>query len=166
MDIEAMDAHVFEYVLNAYSVTSNLLHIGNIAPTLALVYLAFLLAYALGWIKLQRPNLNMTHSPLTIFNLFIFITLRLSSYSYAQTTAAGGADGLASVSSSPTVTAAASSVEINGTPTSYREIFTYVIVPSFGSSKVPDASLGFGTLSVCGELVKTQPSSILEGKIN
>ena len=118
-------SHVFEYVLNAYSVVSNLLHIGSVAPTLALVYLAFLAAYAMGFIKLRQPNPNMTHSPLTIFNVFIYITLRLSTSTYAQTTTGGAADGLASVSSAtPSVTAAPSSVEINGTPTSFRDIFT------------------------------------------
>ena len=115
--------HVFEYVLNAYSIVFNVLHIGDAVPSLALLYLAALLSYALGWIKLRPPHPNMTHSPLTLFNLFIYITLRLSTSTYAQTTAAGGADGLASVSSTPTVTAAASSADLNGTPT-FREIFT------------------------------------------
>lgn len=119
-------SQVFEYVFNAYSIVSNVLHIGNVAPTLAFIYLAFLFAYATGWLKLRQPNLNMTHSPVTLFNIFIYVTLRLSGSTYAQTTAAGGADGLASLSSTPSVTAAPSSVDINGTPTSFREIFTYV----------------------------------------
>ncbi len=118
--------HLFEYVLNAYSVVSNVLQIGNVAPTLAVLYLAFLSAYALGWIKLRQPNPNMTHSPLTVFNVFIYITLRLSTSTYAQTTAAGGADGLASLSSAPSLTAAPTAVDLSGTPTSFREIFTYV----------------------------------------
>ena len=117
----------FEYVFNAYSTVSNLLHIGSVTPTLAVVYLAFLFAYAVGWIRLRQPNPNMTHTPLTLFNLFLYITLRLSTFSYAQTTAAGGADGLASLSSMPSVTATASTVDINGSPTSFREIFTYVL---------------------------------------
>ena len=120
-------SQVFEYVLNAYSVVSNVLRIGNVAPILALIYLAFIFAYLLGWIKLSRPNPNMTHSPLTVFNVFIYITLRLSIPTYAQSTAAAGADGLASVSSTASMAAAPSSVEINGTPTSFREIFTYVV---------------------------------------
>ena len=116
--------HVFEYVLNAYSIFSNLLHMGDVTPTSALIYLAFLFAYAVGWIQLRQPNPNMTHSPLTLFNVFIYITLRLSSSSYAQTTAAAGADGLASLPSTPSLTAAASTNDIDGTPTSFREIFT------------------------------------------
>ena len=118
--------HVLEYVLNAYSILSNVLHIGHVAPLLAFIYLALLLAYAIGWIKLRQPNPNMTHSPLILFNLFVYITLRLSSSTYAQTNVAGGADGLASLSSTPSITAAASTAAINGTPTSFRQILTYV----------------------------------------
>ncbi|KAL6713826.1 hypothetical protein ACLMJK_008320 [Lecanora helva] len=131
--------HIFEYVLNAYSVVSNVLHIGSIAPTLALIYLALLSAYALGFIKLRQPDPNMTHSPLTIFNIFIYVTLRLSSVTYAQTTSGGNADGLASVSSTaPSPTAAPSSVDINGTPTSFREIFTVPSAADFGANLIPN----------------------------
>ena len=78
------------------------------APLLAFIYLLSLLAYALGCFKLRpSPDPIMFHSPLSLFNLFIFCTLQLSRLSNAQnaTTTSLGA----------------------GTSTTYRPIFT---VPS------------------------------------
>ena len=54
------------------------------APLLAFIYLLFLFAYAIGCIKLRPPNPIMFHSPLCIFNLFIFCTLLLSRCANAQ----------------------------------------------------------------------------------
>ena len=80
-----------------------------LAPLLAFIYLLSLLAYASGCFKLRpSPDPIMFHSPLSIFNLFIFCTLQLSRFSNAQ-----------SATSTTTLEA--------GTPTSYRPIFT---VPS------------------------------------
>ena len=56
------------------------------APLLAFLYLLFLFAYAIGCIKLRPPNPIMFHSPLCIFNLFIFCTLLLSRFANAQNT--------------------------------------------------------------------------------
>ena len=56
------------------------------APLLAFIYLVFLLAYAIGCIKLRPPDPIMFHSPLAIFNLFIFCTLQLSRFTNAQHT--------------------------------------------------------------------------------
>ena len=54
------------------------------APLLAFIYLLFLFVYAIGYIKLRPPNPIMFHSPLCIFNLFIFCTLLLSRCANAQ----------------------------------------------------------------------------------
>ena len=54
------------------------------APLLAFIYLLFLFTYAIGCIKLRPPNPIMFHSPLCIFNLFIFCTLLLSRFANAQ----------------------------------------------------------------------------------
>ena len=79
------------------------------APLLAFIYLLFLLAYATGCFKLrQPPDPIMFHSPLSIFNLFIFCTLQLSRVSNAQ--------NATSLTTSRTTTS-----------TTYRPIFT---VPS------------------------------------
>ena len=54
------------------------------APLLASIYLLFLFAYAIGCIKLRPPHPIMFHSPLCIFNLFIFCTLLLGKFANAQ----------------------------------------------------------------------------------
>ena len=78
------------------------------APLLAFIYLLSLLAYALGCFKLRpSPDPIMFHSPLSVFNLFIFCTLQLSRFSNAQNATTTSLDA--------------------GTPTTYRPIFT---VPS------------------------------------
>lgn len=73
-----------------------------------LLYILFVLSYLLGWLKL-RPvrGAVMFTSPLSIFNVFIFVTLQLSKFSVAQ---------------SPSQTSNGSVA--NGVATSYRPIFT------------------------------------------
>ena len=55
------------------------------APLLAVIYLLFIFLYAIGCFKLRPPDPIMFHSPLSIFNLFIFCTLQLSRFANGQT---------------------------------------------------------------------------------
>ena len=77
------------------------------APLLAFIYLICLFAYAIGYIKLRPPEPIMFHSPLCIFNLFIFCTLLLGKFAFAN---------------------AQNSTSVTTTFTTFRPIFT---VPAF-----------------------------------
>ena len=90
-----------------------------IAPLLAFIYLVFLLAYALGCFKLRPPDPIMFHSPLSIFNLFIFCTLQLSKFSNAQN-------------------AISTTTSYARTPTSFRPIFTVPSSADVGATLIPN----------------------------
>ena len=127
-----------EETVNLLLLTLSIIRLGRIDLRLAALYITFLLAVHFRWITLRQPNTAMFRQPVTAFNYFIFFTLFLGKYASAQTTAIGGADGLASVSQSPSVTAAPSSVDINGTPTSFRDIFTVPSAADFGANLIPN----------------------------
>lgn len=99
---------VFEYVFLCSSTASNLIRAIETVPAFALLYILFVLSYLLGWLKL-RPvrGAAMFTSPLSIFNVFIFVTLQLSKFSLAQ---------------NPSQTVGSKAT--NGVTTSYRPIFT------------------------------------------
>lgn len=91
---------VFEYVFLCSSSASNLIRAAEIAPIFGLLYIVFLLLYLVGWMKLSpvRGAIMFT-SPLSIFNVFIFVTLQLGKLSIAQvpstTTSGDGASAIA-----------------------------------------------------------------------
>lgn len=91
---------VFEYVFLCSSSASNLIRAAEIAPLFGLLYIVFLLLYLVGWMKLSpvRGAIMFT-SPLSIFNVFIFVTLQLGKLSIAQvpskTTSGDGASAIA-----------------------------------------------------------------------
>lgn len=94
-----MDAllRVFEYIFLCSSSASNLIRASEIAPFLGLLYIVFLLSYLVGWMRLSpvRGAIMFT-SPLSIFNVFIFVTLQLGKVSFAQTPSqTAGADAVA-----------------------------------------------------------------------
>ena len=135
-----MDAiRTLEYIFLLSSSVSNVTRAAEISSLLAFVYIAFLLVYALGWLKLRQADPVMFHSPFTIFNFFIFFTLQLSRISLAQTTSAGGAaDGLVSATVSSSVTSAPNIGDINGTPTTFRPIFTVPSAADVGATLIPN----------------------------
>ncbi len=98
----------------------------QVAPLLAFLYLVFIFAYAVGCFKLRQPDPIMFQSPLSIFNLFIFITLQLSRITNAQ-------DAI------PTTTTSHA-----GTPTSFRPIFTVPSSADVGTYISPAYSSCFG----------------------
>lgn len=78
-------------------------------PPFAFIYLAFIFAYAIGCFRLRPPDPPiMFQSPLSIFNLFFFLTLLLSRISNAQNVMS-------------------TTISLAGTPTTFRPEFT---VPS------------------------------------
>ena len=132
-----MDTEVlFEEIVNVFLAFLSIIRLGKTDLRLAALYILFLVAVELRWIKLRQPNTAMFRRPVTAFNYFIFFTLFLGKYASGQTTAVGGADGLASISQTASVTAAPSSVDINGTPTSFRDIFTVPSAADFGANVI------------------------------
>ena len=105
------------------------------APLLALIYLVFILAYASGCFKLRTPNPRMFHSPLSVYNLFIFSTLQLNRFSNAQ-----------DVTSSTTLLA--------GRPTSFRPIFTVPPSADVGMYISLAFSSCFGPLHVLRDMLR------------
>lgn len=77
---------------------------------------------------------------MNLFSVLILNTLWLSNAINAQSTASAGgaADGLASVSKPASVTPAPSSININGTPTSFSEVFTVPSSANFGANVIPN----------------------------
>ena len=84
MDAPPLWLRVIEAVFLLSSSVSILDRAFAAAPLLAFIYLAFILAYAIGCFKLRPPDPIMFHSPLSIFNLFIFLTLQLGRFANAQ----------------------------------------------------------------------------------
>lgn len=76
---------VCEYLFLCTSTASNLIRAYEIAPLCGLTYLLFILVYLIGWLNL-RPSRRvvMYSSPLSVFNVFIFVTFQLSKISAAQ----------------------------------------------------------------------------------
>ena len=84
----------FEYLFLCSSSASNTIRASEIAPVFGLLYILFVLFYLVGWMRLSPvPGAIMFTSPLSIFNVFIFVTLQLGKISIAQSPSktAGGA---------------------------------------------------------------------------
>ena len=113
---------ILEYVFLWSSTASISLRAIETAPVLGLLYILFVSSYLLDWIEL-RPvrGAIMFTSPLSIFNVFVFVTLQLSKFSVAQSpsqTSSGGAT--------------------NAVATSYRPIFTVPTEVDYGASLIPN----------------------------
>lgn len=119
---KSMDAVTPWQIEAVFLLSSSLSILGRafaIAPLLAFIYLLFVLAYAIGCFKLRQPDPIMFHSPLSVFNLFIFCTLQLSRFSNAQ-------NAISSTTSYP------------GTPTSFRPIYTLPSSADVGATVIPN----------------------------
>lgn len=81
----------FESLFLCSSSASNLIRASEIAPVFGLLYILFVLFYLVGWMRLSpvRGAIMFT-SPLSIVNVFIFVTLQLGKISIAQTTKTAG----------------------------------------------------------------------------
>lgn len=118
----SMDAPTPWLIEGVFLLSSSISILGRafaIAPLLAFTYLFFLLAYAIGCFKLRPPSPVMFHSPLSIFNLFIFCTLQLSRFSNAQN-------------------AFSTTTSYAGTPTSFRPVFTVPSSADVGATLIPN----------------------------
>ncbi len=132
-----------EYVFLCSSSASNTIRAFQITPAIGCLYVLFVLAYSLRWLKL-RPvqGAVMFTSPLSIVNAFVFLTLQLSKITYGQTaglattTGSDGA-GATSAASGASVTSPAA-VAVNGTTTSFRPLFTVPPSASVGATLVPN----------------------------
>ncbi|SLM35122.1 glycoside hydrolase family 31 protein [Lasallia pustulata] len=98
------------------------------------LYVCFIVTYLLGWLKL-RPiaNAMVFVSPLSWFNIFLYLTILLSKVTYAQTSS-----GSATASDS-------------NTTTSYRPIFTVPSSADNGANLLPNVydSQAVNPQSVC-----------------
>ena len=134
-----MDAtRTLEYAFLFSSSVSNVIRAAETSSLLALLYLAFLFVYAMGWLKLRPADPIMFRSPLSIFAFFVFLTLQLSKINGQTTSAGGKADGLASIAISSSVTSVPNTAVVNGTPTTFRPIFTVPATVVNGATLIPN----------------------------
>ena len=132
-----------EYVFLCSSSASNAIKVFQIAPAIGCLYIVFVLAHTLGWLKL-RPvqGAVMFTSPLSIVNAFIFLTLQLSRISYGQSTSASattGSNGVGATSLTPGASMTSSaSTTVTGTTTSFRPLFTVPPSASVGAPLIPN----------------------------
>ncbi len=78
---------------------------------------------------------------LSLLNVFTFTTLQLGRLSNAQSATAASDpldDGLVAASTSLSVTSSPESVEINGTPTTFRPLFTVPSAADAGATLIPN----------------------------
>ena len=116
-----MDGPFLEYVFLWSSSVSIAVRAFNFVPVLAYLYLAFIVSYWFGWLKLQPVRgIMVFSSPLSVYNAFLYVTILLSRYSYAQ-------------SGSTSATAV-----INGTTSSFRPIFTVPVSATEGANLLPN----------------------------
>ena len=84
----------------------------------------------------------MFSSPPAIFTLVVFVTSLLSSFTTAQSPSAtqtsGDADSLASATSLTSVTPTPETAELNGTPTTFRPLFTVPSAADYGATLLPN----------------------------
>lgn len=113
---------VFEYVFLCSSSASNLIRASEIAPVFGLLYIVFLLSYLVGWMRLSpvRGAIMFT-SPLSIFNVFIFVTLQLGKLSTAQTPSKTASDSVDSA-----------------VATTFRPVFTVPADADIGAPVLPN----------------------------
>lgn len=115
---------VFEFVFLCTSSASNLIRTSEIAPIFGLLYIIFVSSYLVGVMRLSPPlrGAIMFTSPLSIFNVFIFVTLQLGKVSNAQT---------------PSKTAGGDVA--NAATTAFREIFKVPSNTDNGISVLPNS---------------------------
>ena len=132
-----------EYIFLCSSSTSNTIRAFQIAPVIGYLYILFVLAHSLGWLKLRPVHgAVMFTSPLSIVNAFIFLTFQLSRITSGQTaniSSTTGSDGIGATSAAvaASITSPAS-VAANGTPTSFRTLFTVPASASAGANIIPN----------------------------
>ena len=84
----------------------------------------------------------MFYSPPTFFALVIFVTSQLSTFTTAQNPSAtltgGPADGLVSATILTSATPGPETAEINGTPTTFRPLFTVPSAADYGATLLPN----------------------------
>ncbi|KAL9000197.1 MAG: hypothetical protein Q9169_001099 [Polycauliona sp. 2 TL-2023] len=122
---------------------SNLFRADELHYILAWTYLLFLFLCLIRWSKIRPArNFAMFTYPFSVFNLFIFITLQLSRLATAQDLEAA-TPSVQAGGSAPTPGPLASQsssgmVEIDGTTTSLRSIFTVPAEADAGASLIPN----------------------------
>ena len=129
--------HVFLYSSSA----SNIVRAFQLSSAIGCVYVLFLLAFSLGWLKLRPvPGAIMFTSPLSIVNAFIFLTLQLSRISYGQTTgvATTGSDASGATATSAMSMSSPAALVVNGSTTSFRPLFTVPPSASVGANLIPN----------------------------
>ncbi|KAL8732435.1 MAG: hypothetical protein Q9181_003955, partial [Wetmoreana brouardii] len=132
-----------EYVFLLSSSVSNFIRAGDIFPLLGWLYLAFLLLCLLNWSKIRPArDTTMFSYPLSVFNLFIFLTLQLSKIAHAQspdkdTTSIQSAAEATGAPPLPTH-ASLGVIEISGTTTTFRPIFTVPTEADVGAPLLPN----------------------------
>lgn len=114
----------------------------KVLPSLGWLYLAFLLLCLLNWSKIRPPRgFTMYRYPISIFNFFIYVTILLSKTTQAQSpdkdtanapSAAGATAAPLPSQTSPGV------IEISGTTTTFRPIFTVPTEADVGESLIPN----------------------------
>ena len=151
---------LLEAVFLFSSSVSNFLRAEDIAPILSWLCLGFLFVCILCWSKIQRPTGDMTmfSYPLSIFNLFIFITLQLSKIGHAQSpdkdTTSIQSAGAAGATPAPLPSHASSEVvAVSGTEATFRAIFT---VP-------PEADVGVPLLPNINDPNATDAQTVCPG---
>ena len=116
-----MDGRFLEYLFLCSSSVSIAVRAFHFLPIIAYLYLAFILFYWLGWLKLQPVRGAMVFSsPLSVYNAFLYVTVLLSRYSYAQSGSASA------------------TVVINGTTSTFRPIFTVPASADEGATLLPN----------------------------
>lgn len=121
----------------------NYLSASKALPILGWLYLTFLLLCLLNWSQMRPPRgFTMYRYPISIFNFFIYVTILLSRLTYAQspdkdTTSIQSAAG---ATPAPPLPSHASSevIEISGTITTFRPIFTVPTEADVGAPLLPN----------------------------
>ncbi|KAL8779443.1 MAG: hypothetical protein Q9194_001451 [Teloschistes cf. exilis] len=135
--------YYLELIFLLSSSISNFCRATDLFTLLGWLYILFLLLCILGWSRLRPArNTTMFSYPLSVFNLFIFLTLQLNRVAHAQSPdkdttsiqSAGGATGAA-----PLPTSASQEVtQISGTTTTFRPIFTVPTEAGTGKPVLPN----------------------------
>lgn len=132
---------LYECIANLLWTRSSFFTIRDFYPNLAWLYLALLLLCFLCCSD-RMPAHNLCRHPASFFNIFLFFTVMFSRLSYAQspdkdTTSIRSATG---ASGAPPLPSHASSevIEISGTATTFRPIFTVPTEAGNGAPLLPN----------------------------
>ena len=138
---------VFLYSSSAYVAV----HVWLYAPALCIAYLAFVLLYMLGMVRLQMPQANLLGSPLAVLNVFAYLTILLASMSRGASTSPGAID-----TGTPRVELSVPGSADDGEPRIPNIIDplakdAQTVCPGYKASNVETSNTGFtATLTIAG----------------